>query len=54
MLVPRFYMLPDRPPQLTSGSPSSPQHINPATIGYRQSGKRITAELGEEEVVQGQ
>ena len=44
----------DRPPQLTSGSPSSAEHINPATASYRQSGKRIIAELGEEEVVHGQ
>ncbi|MFL5532561.1 MAG: hypothetical protein ACJ8BC_11380, partial [Gemmatimonadales bacterium] len=30
-------------------------HIaNPATTGHRQSGKRITTELGEEEVVHGQ
>lgn len=49
-----FCMLPDRPSQLTSGSPSSPQHVNPATTGHRQIGKRIAAELGEEEVVQGQ
>ena len=44
----------DRPPQLTSGSPSGAQHINPATASHRQSGKRIITELGEEEVVHGQ
>ena len=49
--TPGFYMLSDRLSQLTSGSPSSPQHISPATTGHRQIGKRIIAESREEEVV---
>jgi hypothetical protein len=45
---PWFDMRSDQPPQLTSGSPSSAQHVNPATTGHRQSGKTIAAEPGEE------
>jgi hypothetical protein len=49
--APGFDMRSDQPPQLTSGSPSSVEHVTPATAGHRQSGKRIIAEPGEEEVV---
>ena len=51
---PGFYMRSDHSSQLTSGSPSSAEHVSPVTAGHRQIGKTIAAKVGEEEVVQGQ